>query len=36
MALADAYVSGRVQPGDKVILVAFGGGLTSGAILYEA
>ena len=36
MALADAYVSGRIKPGDKVVLVAFGGGLTSGAVLYEA
>lgn len=36
MALADAYESGRIQPGDKVILVAFGGGFTSGAVLYEA
>ena len=36
MALSDAYESGRIQKGDKVILVAFGGGLTSGAVLYEA
>lgn len=36
MALADAYESGRIQPGDKVILVAFGGGFTSGAVLFEA
>lgn len=36
MALADAYTSGRINRGDKVILVAFGGGFTSGAILYEA
>lgn len=36
MALADAYASGRIQRGDKVILVAFGGGFTSGAVLYEA
>lgn len=35
MALSDAYESGRIQKGDKVILVAFGGGLTSGAVLYE-
>lgn len=34
-ALADAYESGEIQPGDKVILVAFGGGFTLGAVLYE-
>ncbi len=36
MALADAYASGRIKPGDKVIVVAFGGGFTSGAVLLEA
>ena len=36
MALDDAYGSGRIVPGDKVIMVAFGGGLTSGAVLFEA
>lgn len=36
MALTDAYESGRIKRGDKVILVAFGGGFTSGALLYEA
>lgn len=36
MALADAYEEGRIQSGDKVILVAFGGGFTSGAVLFEA
>lgn len=36
MALADAYTSGRVNRGDKVVLVAFGGGFTSGAVVYEA
>ncbi len=36
IALCDAYTSGRIKPGDKVILMAFGGGLTCGAILYEA
>ncbi len=35
MALADAYEDGRIKPGDKVILVAFGGGFTSGAVLFE-
>ena len=36
MALADAYAEGKIEHGDKVVLVAFGGGLTSGAILFEA
>ena len=36
MALTDAYREGRIAKGDKVILVAFGGGFTSGAVLYEA
>lgn len=36
MALTDAYASGRIHKGNKVVIVAFGGGLTSGAILFEA
>ena len=36
MALSDAYASGRIERGDKVILTAFGGGFTSGAVLFEA
>ena len=36
MTLSDAYEESRIHPGDKVILVGFGGGFTSGAILYEA
>ncbi|BAK43538.1 3-oxoacyl-ACP synthase III family protein [Eggerthella sp. YY7918] len=36
MALADAYEQGRIQRGDKVIVVAFGGGFTSGAVVFEA
>ena len=36
MALSDAYDSGRIQPGDMVMCVGFGGGLTSGALLFEA
>lgn len=36
MALAEAYASGRIKRGDKVVLVAFGGGFTSGAVVYEA
>ena len=36
MALADAYEGGRVKPGDYVVLAGFGGGLTSGALVYVA
>ncbi len=36
IALADAYESERIAPGDVVVLVGFGGGLTSGALLFEA
>lgn len=36
MALSDAYAAGRIQAGDKVMLVGFGGGLTSGALLFVA
>lgn len=36
MALADLMKSGKIQPGDKVMLVGFGGGLTAGAVLFEA
>lgn len=36
MALAEAYAAGRIKRGDKVVLVAFGGGFTSGAVVYEA
>ncbi len=36
MALADLMESGKVQPGDKIMLVGFGGGLTAGAVLFEA
>ena len=36
MTLSDAYEEGCIKRGDKVILVGFGGGFTSGAILYEA
>jgi len=35
MALAEAVDSGRIQIGDKVVLVAFGAGLTSGGIALE-
>ncbi len=36
MALADLMESGKVQSGDKVMLVGFGGGLSAGAVLFEA
>lgn len=36
MTLSDAYEKGRIHRGDKVILVGFGGGFTSGAVLFEA
>ncbi len=35
MALADAYAQRKLEKGDKAVLVAFGGGLTSGAVLFE-
>jgi 3-oxoacyl-[acyl-carrier-protein] synthase-3 len=36
MALADLMKSGKIQPGDKIMLVGFGGGLSAGAVLFEA
>jgi 3-oxoacyl-[acyl-carrier-protein] synthase III len=35
IALAEAVDSGRIKVGDKIVLVAFGAGLTSGAIAIE-
>jgi 3-oxoacyl-[acyl-carrier-protein] synthase-3 len=35
IALAEMMEKGLVNPGDKVILTGFGGGLTWGAILHE-
>jgi 3-oxoacyl-[acyl-carrier-protein] synthase-3 len=35
IALAEAVNSGRVKPGDKLVLVAFGAGFTSGAVAVE-
>jgi 3-oxoacyl-[acyl-carrier-protein] synthase III len=32
LALADADAAGRLQPGSRILLVAFGGGLTWGAV----
>ncbi|WP_251197305.1 beta-ketoacyl-ACP synthase 3 [Anaerotardibacter muris] len=36
IALAEAYASGKIKKGDKIIAVAFGAGLTYGALLFEA
>lgn len=36
IALADAYEAGRILPGDRVIVAGFGGGLASGAFLFES
>lgn len=36
VALVDAYAEGRIKKGDKVIVVAFGAGLTYGGVLFEA
>ena len=33
IALAEAKEKGRISPGDRVLLVAFGGGFTWGATL---
>jgi 3-oxoacyl-[acyl-carrier-protein] synthase III len=35
IALAEAVNSGRVQPGDKLVFIAFGAGFTSGAVAME-
>jgi 3-oxoacyl-[acyl-carrier-protein] synthase-3 len=35
LALSEAVASGRVKPGDRLLLVAFGAGLTSGAITLQ-
>ena len=35
LAMDEAAREGRLQPGDKVMLVAFGGGFTWGAMLLE-
>ena len=35
MALSDALSSGRLHPGDLIVVVAFGGGLTAGAAVLE-
>jgi 3-oxoacyl-[acyl-carrier-protein] synthase-3 len=35
IALATAIEDGRVKPGDRILLAAFGGGLTWGATVLE-
>ena len=35
VALVEAVKSGRIKKGDKILLDAFGGGLTWGAIVIE-
>jgi 3-hydroxy-3-methylglutaryl CoA synthase len=35
LALAEAVAAGRVKKGDRLLLVAFGAGLTSGAITLQ-
>lgn len=35
IALAEAAAAGRLQPGDRVLMAAFGGGLTWGAMVIE-
>ena len=35
MALVEAVAEGRIHPGDRVLMVAFGAGYTAGAALYE-
>jgi 3-oxoacyl-[acyl-carrier-protein] synthase-3 len=36
MAMHDIYATGKVKPGDLVMLVGFGGGLSAGAVIYRA
>ena len=36
MAMADAYREGRIRSGDNVALLGFGGGLASGAVIFES
>jgi len=35
MALAEAVAEGRIQPGDRILMVAFGAGYTAGAAVVE-
>ncbi len=36
IALCDAYLNNSISPHDNVLVIGFGGGLTSGAVLFEA
>jgi len=36
MAMRDIYETGKIKPGDLVMLLGFGGGLSAGAIIYRA
>ncbi|WP_058985779.1 3-oxoacyl-ACP synthase III family protein [Hugonella massiliensis] len=36
MALDDAWRQSKLHPGDKAVMVGFGGGLTTGALTFEA
>ncbi len=36
MALDDAWRQSKLHPGDKAVMVGFGGGLTTGALAFEA
>jgi 3-oxoacyl-[acyl-carrier-protein] synthase-3 len=35
LALSDAYHQGKIKPGNRVLLVAFGGGLSWGGAVLE-
>ena len=35
IALSEAVDSGRIKPGDRIVIVAFGAGFTSGAVVIE-
>jgi 3-oxoacyl-[acyl-carrier-protein] synthase-3 len=35
MALVEAVAAGRIKPGDKILMVAFGAGYTAGAVVME-
>jgi hypothetical protein len=35
MALVEAVAAGRIKPGDRILMVAFGAGYTAGAAVVE-
>jgi 3-oxoacyl-[acyl-carrier-protein] synthase-3 len=35
MALVEAVAAGRIKPGDRILMAAFGAGYTAGAAVYE-